>query len=80
MCFINTRGYSKTCTNEEINSDHSIMIIIMTEHRKWYIQNGDKCSLRNTDFFKNNLTNRWCLLSKPFTNIDSFILHNHLII
>lgn len=40
ICFINSWGYSIGLTNEEINSEHSIMTIPMTEQKGENIKNG----------------------------------------
>lgn len=51
MRFVNSWGYPVAFINEEINSDHSIMIIPMTKQKGWYTQNGGRSSLGSTDFF-----------------------------
>ena len=57
MCFININrwGYFIVSTNEEINSDHSIMIISMTEQNGWHLKKGESFSREHNFFFFKNI-------------------------
>ena len=83
QCQTRLKWLSIAFINEEINSDHSIMIIPMIKQNEWHILKWERVSPESTDFFffKNiYLTYRKYWLSGLFTNIDSFNLHNNSVI